>query len=82
MAGAFGPGPLYAVSGWGAEFSAARGFRGPRAFTDASDFYDALRARADVDTLLFSRWDGREWGWVVPPVRRGRPPGRPRPPAE
>jgi hypothetical protein len=65
-----GPCPNYRVNFWGRGCSFGETFEGENAFGMASDYYDMMVARKDVRSVHFTRWDGKEWCWVVPPFSR------------
>jgi hypothetical protein len=69
-----GLGALYMISWWlvGEDNRDYVTFGGDRAFSEASDFYEALRGRRDVRELWFTRMDGGNWVLVSPPMKRDK----------
>jgi hypothetical protein len=65
-----GPGLQFSVSYSADGFDLFKSFKGERVFSDASQSFDAVKARADVLFADLCRLDGDRWVYVAPVFRR------------
>jgi hypothetical protein len=62
-----GDGALYCVVAFGQRRNFTQEFKGDRAFSEANEFYERMKARTDINKVTFSRWDGNDWAWLEAP---------------